>query len=202
MAQGRCSAMAATTVLLCLLLSLHFESARSATFTVGGSSGWTFNAAGWTKGKRFRAGDTLADIPNAFVPDVTPNTSSIPTESIPTDIVSTDIPHTSSQTTTSIPGSSASVDPDNSASIPGPSLVSRKSSRVTRPPNWLQDYALCVSSSSAPGLARYSSRKAPKGAKVFRSGKDQIKLRKGKNFFICNYIGHCQAGMKIAVIAA
>ncbi|GMI87970.1 plantacyanin [Hibiscus trionum] len=158
MAQGRCSAMAATTVLLYLLLSLHFESAQSATFTVEGSGGWTFNAAGWTKGKRFRAGDTLADIPTAFVPDVTPNTSSIPTESIPTDIVSTDIPHTSSQTTTSIPGSSASVDPDNSASIPG--------------------------------------------AKVFRSGKDQIKLRKGQNFFICNYIGHCQAGMKIAVIAA
>ncbi|GMI87975.1 plantacyanin [Hibiscus trionum] len=125
MAQGRCSAMAATTVLLCLLLSLHFESARSATFTVGGSGGWTFNAAGWTKGKRFRAGDTL-----------------------------------------------------------------------------VFNYIPSIHNVVAVNRAGYSSCKAPKGGKVFRSGKDQIKLRKGQNFFICNYIGHCQAGMKIAVIAA
>ena len=57
MVQGRGSAMAAT-VLLCFLL-LHFEFAQAATYTVGGSSGWTFNAAGWSKGKRFKAGDTL-----------------------------------------------------------------------------------------------------------------------------------------------
>ena len=48
----------AATVLLCLLL-LHFELTQAATYTVGGTSGWTFNTAGWTKGKRFKAGDTL-----------------------------------------------------------------------------------------------------------------------------------------------
>ncbi|KAK8567859.1 hypothetical protein V6N13_105806 [Hibiscus sabdariffa] len=123
MAQGRCSAMAAT-VLLCLL-SLHIESARSATFTVGGNSGWTFNAAGWTKGKRFRAGDTLVFNYNPSIHNVV-----------------------------------------------------------------------------AVNRAGYGACKAPKAAKVLSSGKDQIKLRKGQNYFICNYIGHCQAGMKIAVVAA
>ncbi|KAK8522307.1 hypothetical protein V6N13_115283 [Hibiscus sabdariffa] len=123
MVQGRCSAMAAT-VLLCLL-SLHIESARSATFTVGGNGGWNFNAAGWTKGKRFRAGDTLVFNYNPSIHNVV-----------------------------------------------------------------------------AVNRAGYAACKAPKGAKVFSSGKDQIKLRKGQNLFICNFIGHCQAGMKIAAIAA
>ncbi|KAE8727216.1 Basic blue protein [Hibiscus syriacus] len=123
MVQGRCSAVAAT-VLLCLL-SLHFESVRSATFTVGDSSGWTLNAVGWTKGKRFRAGDTLVFNYNPSIHNVV-----------------------------------------------------------------------------AVNRAGYSSCKAPKGAKVFSSGKDQIKLRKGQNFFICSSVGHCQSGMKIAAIAA
>ncbi|KAE8725996.1 Basic blue protein [Hibiscus syriacus] len=123
MAQGRCSAMAAT-VLLCLLL-LHFESVRSATFTVGGSGGWTFNAAAWPKGKRFKAGDTLVFNYNPSIHNVV-----------------------------------------------------------------------------AVNRGGYNSCKAPKGAKVLSSGRDQIKLRKGQNFFICNYIGHCQAGMKIAIVAA
>ncbi|KAL4319108.1 hypothetical protein GQ457_18G019480 [Hibiscus cannabinus] len=124
MARGRCSAMAAT-VLLCLLLPLHFESAQTATFTVGGSGGWTFNAAAWPKGKSFSAGDTLVFNYNPSIHDVV-----------------------------------------------------------------------------AVNKAGYDSCKAQKGAKVLRSGKDQIKLGKGQNFFICNYIGHCQAGMKIAVVAA
>ncbi|KAL5787503.1 hypothetical protein ACOSP7_004452 [Xanthoceras sorbifolium] len=41
----------------------------------------------------------------------------------------------------------------------------------------------------------------PKGAKVYRTGKDQIKLAKGPNFFICNFGGHCESGMKIAITA-
>ncbi|GMI70576.1 plantacyanin [Hibiscus trionum] len=123
MTQGRCSATAAT-VLLCLLL-LHFEPAQSATFTVGGSDGWTFNVADWPKGKRFRAGDTLVFNYDPSIHDVV-----------------------------------------------------------------------------AVNRAGYNSCKAQKGAKVLSSGKDQIKLGKGQNFFICNYIGHCQGGMKIAVVAA
>lgn len=60
MAQGRGSAMAAATVLLCLLLlNFEFELAQAKTYNVGGTGGWTFNAVGWTKGKRFKAGDVL-----------------------------------------------------------------------------------------------------------------------------------------------
>ncbi|TYJ50232.1 hypothetical protein E1A91_A01G191500v1 [Gossypium mustelinum] len=101
MVQGRCSAVAATVLLCCLLL--HFEVAQSASFTVGGR---VFN------------------------------------------------------------------------------------------------YNPSIHNVVAVNRAGYKSCKAPKGAKVFKSGKDQIKLKKGQNFFICNYIGHCQAGMKIAVTAA
>ncbi|KAK6283030.1 PREDICTED: basic blue protein [Theobroma cacao] len=124
MAQGRGSAIAAATVMLCLLL-LHFELAQAATYTVGGSNGWTFNSAGWPKGKRFKAGDTLVFNYNPSIHNVV-----------------------------------------------------------------------------AVNRAGYKSCTTPKGATVFQSGKDQIKLAKGQNFFICNYSGHCQAGMKVAITAA
>ncbi|XP_022923107.1 basic blue protein-like [Cucurbita moschata] len=48
----------------------------------------------------------------------------------------------------------------------------------------------------------YSRCTTPRGSKVFKTGKDQIKLVKGQNFFICTLPGHCQAGMKIAITAA
>lgn len=47
----------------------------------------------------------------------------------------------------------------------------------------------------------YSRCTTPPGAKVYQTGKDQIKLAKGQNFFICNFPGHCGSGMKIAVTA-
>ncbi|KAK6135417.1 hypothetical protein DH2020_030836 [Rehmannia glutinosa] len=47
----------------------------------------------------------------------------------------------------------------------------------------------------------YNSCTTPRGAKVYQTGKDQIKLVKGPNFFICNIPGHCQSGMKIAINA-
>ena len=50
--------------------------------------------------------------------------------------------------------------------------------------------------------AGYDSCTAQAGARVFSSGKDQIKLVKGQNFFICSLPGHCGSGMKIAVTAA
>ncbi|XP_075477347.1 basic blue protein-like [Primulina tabacum] len=43
---------------------------------------------------------------------------------------------------------------------------------------------------------------APAGAKVYQSGRDQIRLVKGQNYFICSIPGHCEAQMKIAVNAA
>ncbi|KAM7474634.1 hypothetical protein LguiB_021877 [Lonicera macranthoides] len=53
----------------------------------------------------------------------------------------------------------------------------------------------------AVDYAGYNNCKTPKGAKIYKSGKDQIKLVKGKNFFICNFPGHCESGMKIAINA-
>ncbi|KAJ3672905.1 hypothetical protein LUZ60_006279 [Juncus effusus] len=50
--------------------------------------------------------------------------------------------------------------------------------------------------------AGYKGCRAPGGAKVFKSGNDRITLARGRNFFICNFAGHCQSGMKIAVTAA
>ncbi|XP_054803868.1 basic blue protein-like [Prosopis cineraria] len=49
--------------------------------------------------------------------------------------------------------------------------------------------------------AGYNTCRTPKGAQVLVSGKDQIKLVKGPNYFICSYPGHCQSAMKIAVNA-
>ncbi|KAI6689496.1 hypothetical protein NL676_026324 [Syzygium grande] len=60
MSQGRGSAsQAAAAVLALIYLLAQAEYARAATYTVGGSSGWTFNMVSWPKGKQFRAGDTL-----------------------------------------------------------------------------------------------------------------------------------------------
>ncbi|OMO70730.1 Plastocyanin-like protein [Corchorus olitorius] len=47
----------------------------------------------------------------------------------------------------------------------------------------------------------YTGCTTPAGAKVYSSGKDQVKLAKGLNFFICNTAGHCESGMKIAINA-
>ncbi|KAL3515603.1 hypothetical protein ACH5RR_022505 [Cinchona calisaya] len=45
----------------------------------------------------------------------------------------------------------------------------------------------------------YDNCSAPKGAKVYQTGNDNIKLVKGPNFFICSFQGHCQSGMRIAI---
>ncbi|CAN1175969.1 Basic blue protein [Linum perenne] len=47
----------------------------------------------------------------------------------------------------------------------------------------------------------YTSCRTPAGSKVYKTGKDLIKLNKGLNFFICNFPGHCESGMKIAITA-
>jgi hypothetical protein len=50
--------------------------------------------------------------------------------------------------------------------------------------------------------AGYRSCRAPRGARVFRSGNDRVTLRRGTNYFICSFPGHCQSGMKISINAA
>ncbi|KAG2261603.1 hypothetical protein Bca4012_013685 [Brassica carinata] len=47
----------------------------------------------------------------------------------------------------------------------------------------------------------YKNCKTPAGATTYTSGKDRITLSKGQNFFICNFPGHCEGNMKIAVTA-
>ena len=58
MARGIAAAIPTATALL-LWVVLHLRTAHAATYTVGGSSGWTFNVESWTDGKSFRAGDVL-----------------------------------------------------------------------------------------------------------------------------------------------
>ncbi|CAN6875879.1 hypothetical protein Bca4012_078421 [Brassica carinata] len=47
----------------------------------------------------------------------------------------------------------------------------------------------------------YNNCKTPAGATTYTSGKDHLTLSKGQNFFICNFPGHCEGNMKIAVTA-
>ncbi|KAL5218958.1 hypothetical protein ABZP36_019642 [Zizania latifolia] len=55
---------------------------------------------------------------------------------------------------------------------------------------------------AAVDAAGYKGCTTPRGAKVFKSGSDRVTLARGTNYFICNFPGHCQAGMKLAVTAA
>ncbi|KAJ4717016.1 basic blue protein-like [Melia azedarach] len=123
--KGRGSAilMVAATLVVGLLV-LHCEMAEAATYTVGGRGGWTFNVAGWPKGKTFKAGDIL-----------------------------------------------------------------------------VFNYSPGVHNVAAVNKAGYKTCSTPRGAKTFATGKDNIKLVRGQNFFICSFNGHCQSGMKIAITA-
>ncbi|CAL9119934.1 unnamed protein product [Musa textilis] len=47
----------------------------------------------------------------------------------------------------------------------------------------------------------YNSCTAKSGSKTYTSGNDKITLAKGTSYFICSYPGHCDAGMKIKVVA-
>ncbi|KAJ8755035.1 hypothetical protein K2173_015547 [Erythroxylum novogranatense] len=124
MAMGRGSAMIAAVMLLCMFVTIQVEMADAATYTVGGSAGWTFNLSGWPRGKRFKAGDVL-----------------------------------------------------------------------------VFNYSPAAHNVVSVDRGGYGSCRTPRGARVYTSGKDQIKLVKGQNYFICNFPGHCQSGMKIAVNA-
>lgn len=63
------------------------------------------------------------------------------------------------------------------------------------------NYASGAHNVVAVNKAGYSSCRTPRGAKVYNKGGDRIKLVKGQNYFICNFPGHCESGMKIAVSA-
>lgn len=47
------------TLMVVSVLLLQADYVQAATYTVGDSGVWTFNAVGWPKGKHFRAGDVL-----------------------------------------------------------------------------------------------------------------------------------------------
>ncbi|CAN6309648.1 unnamed protein product [Urochloa humidicola] len=50
--------------------------------------------------------------------------------------------------------------------------------------------------------AGYRSCSAPRGVRALTSGNDRVTLKRGVNYFICSFPGHCQAGMKVAITAA
>ncbi|TKY71319.1 Basic blue protein [Spatholobus suberectus] len=50
--------------------------------------------------------------------------------------------------------------------------------------------------------AGYKTCSSAKGVKVYQSGKDEIQLAPGQNYFISGFPDNCQMGMKIAVNAA
>lgn len=113
-------------VLLICFFVLNSELAHAATYYVGGTGGWTFNTVGWSRGKRFRAGDTLVFNYRQGAHNVVAVTKEV--------------------------------------------------------------YDKC----STPR----------RGSKVYRSGKDRVRLAKGQNYFMCNFPGHCGSGVKIAINAA
>ncbi|KAM0949066.1 putative Phytocyanin domain, cupredoxin [Dioscorea sansibarensis] len=59
-----------------------------------------------------------------------------------------------------------------------------------------------VHNTVAVNAAGYRGCTTPKGSKVYTSGNDRIRLARGTNYFICSFAGHCQANMKISVIAS
>ncbi|XP_044494451.1 basic blue protein-like [Mangifera indica] len=48
----------------------------------------------------------------------------------------------------------------------------------------------------------YSSCSSSPSSKTYSTGKDKIKLSKGRNYFICSIPGHCDGGLKVAVDAS
>lgn len=48
----------------------------------------------------------------------------------------------------------------------------------------------------------YDTCSPSRGARVYQTGSDRMRLGRGHNYFICTIPGHCQAGMKIDVSAA
>ncbi|KAG6475252.1 basic blue protein-like [Zingiber officinale] len=63
-------------------------------------------------------------------------------------------------------------------------------------------YSPSVHNVVAVSAAGYNGCSVPRGSRTYTSGNDRITLARGSNYFICSIAGHCQAGMKIAVVAA
>ncbi|XP_061337219.1 basic blue protein-like [Gastrolobium bilobum] len=59
MAQGRGTAAMIALMLLFCMLTLHSRMAHANTYNVGDTSGWSFDAINWAKGKDFMATDIL-----------------------------------------------------------------------------------------------------------------------------------------------
>ncbi|KAL1330310.1 hypothetical protein HN51_047506 [Arachis hypogaea] len=63
------------------------------------------------------------------------------------------------------------------------------------------NYAVGAHNVVVVNRAGYQTCSTPPGSTVYVSGNDRITLTKGLNYFICNFPGHCEGGMKIAVNA-
>ncbi|KAE8709352.1 Chemocyanin [Hibiscus syriacus] len=64
------------------------------------------------------------------------------------------------------------------------------------------NYDPSVHNVAAVDMNGYNSCSASPSSAVYGSGNDEIKLSKGRNYFICSIPGHCDGGLKIAVDAA
>ncbi|CAA7401477.1 unnamed protein product [Spirodela intermedia] len=53
----------------------------------------------------------------------------------------------------------------------------------------------------AVDVTGYKTCRVTRGSRFFTSGNDRVILRKGTNYFICSVVGHCAAGMKLAITA-
>ncbi|CAL9770842.1 unnamed protein product [Musa acuminata subsp. burmannicoides] len=62
-------------------------------------------------------------------------------------------------------------------------------------------YSPLVHNVVAVNAAGYNGCSTPRGSRVLTSGKDRVTLARGRNYFICNSVGHCQSGMKMAIVA-
>ncbi|KAH7576336.1 hypothetical protein ACOSP7_003420 [Xanthoceras sorbifolium] len=123
--QGRCSARQAIVVTALVSLLVQFKTGEAAVFTVGDTSGWSFNVQSWTDGKKFKAGDTL-----------------------------------------------------------------------------IFNYDRSFHNVAVVGVNEYKSCTSSPSSKTYSSGRDRIKLSKGKNYFICSVPTHCNSGLNIAVDAS
>ena len=178
MSRGRGSAASTVVIgialaLLCLLIQM--ERSHAATYTVGGSAGWAFNTDTWPKGKRFRAGDVLSK----FI-----------CNQLQIYLV-----------TSSVLRPSLNPYPFVSFLSVFPTILKDRLLITMYMLFAVFNYDSTTHNVVAVDRSGYNSCTAPAGAKVYGSGKDQIKLARGQNYFICSSVGHCQSGMRIAINA-
>ncbi|KAL5865920.1 hypothetical protein ACOSQ3_003434 [Xanthoceras sorbifolium] len=76
------------------------------------------------------------------------------------------------------------------------------STRVVFCNNTVFNYDRSFHNVAVVGVNEYKSCTSSPSSKTYSSGRDRIKLSKGKNYFICSVPTHCNSGLNIAVDAS